>query len=71
MTTITATLTSELVRLGSYKPVPFHGIGSLTRFYAPNPLYACAVFFKHCIMNFKQFLSSNSPNILLAAFFLT
>ena len=30
MTTITATLSSELVRLGSYKPVPFHGIGSLT-----------------------------------------
>jgi hypothetical protein len=32
MTTITATLSSELVRLGSYKPVPFHGIGSLTPF---------------------------------------
>ncbi len=30
MTTITATLTSKLVRLDSYKPVPFHGIGSLT-----------------------------------------
>jgi len=30
MTTITATLSSELVRLGSYKPVLFHRIGSLT-----------------------------------------
>ncbi len=30
MTTITATLASELVRLGPYKPVPFHGIGFLT-----------------------------------------
>lgn len=30
MTTITATLSSELVKLGFYKPVPFHGIGFLT-----------------------------------------
>lgn len=36
MTTITATLSSELVRLGSYKPVPFHGIGSLTTNYLHN-----------------------------------
>ncbi len=33
MTTITATLASELVRLGSCKPVPFHGVGSLTHSY--------------------------------------
>jgi hypothetical protein len=36
MTMITATLSSELVRLGSYKPVPFHGIGSLTSWHLPS-----------------------------------
>jgi hypothetical protein len=44
MTTITATFSSELVRLGSYKPVPFHGIGSLTGAFA---ICQCSTVYKY------------------------